>query len=440
MWHEKSGSIPLWPSLLARGQIFLRHNSCGYKKVVPLVILGLPFAFVFLATGLQFSLLSDERLFHLPAIYRFASSLNSMASLLDAAKSYTAANGPLPYLILALWGKIVGFDISSLRFVSLLFSLGTVIVYYFVVKQIDAERSLLAAWLLLFYPYFFIYGFTLLVHSYALFFGMSGIYLFQRYIKTENVTCMVLSGLFLSLAVLCRQTYVVLATGVGLWGLLFYVTHRRSSYLLVVFCSTLSGFALIFLISMWNGLVPPKFQAAHYLYFTVEGLGLALISGSAFLFPAVYALRNQKTILIGGALVAAAVYALHVLTTSRALPLTRSLGIVPLTLAVLADKSWLLAFFVETVLMWAGASLLLRILSLSGDSIRNLVLILAVLSCGVALSMSYLFELYLIQAMPWWIILSVPLVSKKSSRLGWAIAYVCLTIGYFYVKLYLRLG
>jgi hypothetical protein len=90
--------------------------------------------------------------------------------------------------------------------------------------------------------------------------------------------------------------------------------------------------------------------------------------------------------------------------------------------------------------MWAGGSLLLRILSLSGDSIRNLVMILGVLSCGVALSMSYLFELYLIQAMPWWIILSVPLVSKKSSRLGWAIAYVCLTIGYFYVKLYLRLG
>ncbi len=363
-----------------------------------------------------------------------------MASLLDAAKSYTAANGPLPYLILALWGKIVGFDIPSLRFVSLLFSLGTVIFYYFVVRQIDAEHSLLAAWLLLFCPYFFVYGFTLLVHSYALFFGMGGIYLFQRYVKTENVACMVLSGLFLSLAVLCRQTYVVLAVGVGLWGSLFCITRRRSLYLLVVFCSALAGFVLLALVSMWGGLVPPKFQAAHHLYFTVEGLNLALISGSAFLFPAVYALRNQKTILIGGALVAAAVYALHVLTTSWSLPLTRSLGIVPLALAVLADKSKLLAFFVEMVLMWSGASLSLRILSLSGNSTRNLVLILAVLTCGVVLSTSYLFELYLIQAMPWWIILSVPLVSKKSSRLGWALVYVCLAVGYFYVKVYLRLG
>jgi hypothetical protein len=445
---------------------FLRRGARLSTAVTLLLITGITWILVFALTGFDYPLLHDEVNYHLPAVQLFSSSLSSASLLFQAIRDYSGAGGPLPYVIMALVGRVFGLNIAVLRFVSSIFALGAVWFFFLILQELGREpggrlpgaasssrgqadvngqtgRSssgawLLAALLLFFWPYFFTYGFTILTHIYALFFGLGGIYLFLRFLREERLHLLLLSGLLLMASVLCRQTYFAYAVGTAIWEGVYYIRRHKPLRLLLPLSAVPAGLALLGLVVIWHGLVPPSFQSRNQLQPSVESLGLALISCATFLCPAILALKGRRSMLLPGLLVASAVYGVGVWQTGSVFPLTsRSIGIVSQTLAAIQNRVGWLALSIELILMWLGASLLAMIVKSAWENHRVFVLILLLLSLGAAFGTSRLNEVYLVQVMPWLLVLVLPLVPQKVVRAAWLIAEILLAVIFFYVRVYL---
>jgi 4-amino-4-deoxy-L-arabinose transferase-like glycosyltransferase len=399
-------------------------------------------------TGLNFPLLPDERNFHLPTVQLFA----SLSNLPEALRRLQVANGPLPYIIYALVGRVTGGSLAAMRAVSCLAGAGAALIFYQIARQIDPrprDRALLPALLLFFYPYFFAYSFTLLVHSLTLFFGLAGVQQFLAFLKNRRPVSILCASLLLALAVLSRQTYLVLGLSIGVWTLAGLMRPRAvdqnlaarpvgSLPALLPALISLAAFGVLAIV--WGGWVPPAFQSAHHPQLRVESFSLAAISTAVFLFPVIpLAFRHRKTALVGLA-AAVVIGLLQFAAGSSVLLLLNSRGILPLTLTLLAAQLPAAAVLLEWALLWAGCSVLLYVFTQPSVSHRLLLVFFALSSLAAAVFTSYLYELYLVQAMPWLILLGAASIEGKRLRFAWVLVYLLAAAAYFILKIHLQVG
>ncbi len=158
----------------------------------------------------------DELTYHLPTIVQFHDQLPGV-DLVD----YPAAQTPLYHLLVALWGQLVGMELWRLRIVGVVASYAAVLVLYRLLRRHGALDAWPAAGLALVFalsPYVFGQSFILGTDNLGLLFCLLAIERFLAFSRDGlRLAPFALACLWLSLALLTRQSYVWLGLFGGVW-------------------------------------------------------------------------------------------------------------------------------------------------------------------------------------------------------------------------------
>ncbi|OGB60630.1 MAG: hypothetical protein A2Y94_03235 [Caldithrix sp. RBG_13_44_9] len=183
---------------------------------------------------------------------------------LERLKNYNEMSTPLPFLVYALWGKIVSFELPALRLLSLTISFFTFLSFYFFFRSWydDTKTALILTGFLIFQPYMI--GVTVFVYTdmLTMFFLATSLISLHKY-KPIIFSVSMAGGL------LCRQYLIFwcLATFIYfLWS--FYIQRdRRHIEMMLSILVAMLPIGLLFL--FWKGLSP---QNALHKQYVSEGL------------------------------------------------------------------------------------------------------------------------------------------------------------------------
>ena len=184
----------------------------------PLLILSLPFIGFTLFTRLSFQPIVDEHLFHLKAIGQIASSFPYFN-----LKDYSSASGPLPYVFWAMIGKIIGFDLWKLRFLTVLISYLSSVLFLRICQDEKIPSPLLKALILIFFPYIFLYSFTTYTMIFTLFLEIFSLRYFLKYGQSQSKGDLMWGSIGSLALVFSRQIDVALPVGI----LCFFLVENR---------------------------------------------------------------------------------------------------------------------------------------------------------------------------------------------------------------------
>jgi hypothetical protein len=235
---------------------------------------------------------SDEALFHFPNVMNFYE--NGWAALFN--EKYSAANTPLPYILVAAAGKCFGTGLWLARIMTALFSFGA---FYFALRIIElSEKPAYYALVIFFYPYFFNNSFVFYVINYGLFFTLWAFYLLKKRASQPSYATDLLTGILLTLAVLCQQFYLIIPFAI----ILYRFTHElkngslstKTSGRRFLVSSSLLCLPMVLPVALflqWGGLTHPNFHA-HSLSFYPSTLVAILFVTGFYLF--LYAWQQYK--------------------------------------------------------------------------------------------------------------------------------------------------
>ncbi len=201
---------------------------------------------LFFFIGLDHPLWGDEAHFVATVSY-FGENLK-----LSTLKDYDQVTGPVVFILYALWGKLIGFEIERLRILSLLFSGATLLLIYqlfsFVLK--NQKTALLAVCLLLINPY--MWGLSIFVFTDipTLFF----LVLVAWAIYRQRPVWLFFAA---AMALLSRQYSVYLIVAAGIYQFIHLIRGDRSR-LAGLFALAISGMPLLLLMVLWKGIAPPS--------------------------------------------------------------------------------------------------------------------------------------------------------------------------------------
>lgn len=225
---------------------------------VPAAVLALPFALMVGATrGLTLALPifhgSDERVYHLPTILRFGAQLP-----FPDLSHYAAAQAPLFHLLLAVWGKLVGYEPWRLRVLVVLISYGAALALYRLLIGARGLTPTLALVLALLYalsPYVFGVSFRVVTDNLAMLLILLALERLERFRigGGRPGSAFALACLWISGALLTRQSAAFML-GVGLIYLVWASPQRRPAG---VGALVLAVAPLVALVAVWHGFVPP---------------------------------------------------------------------------------------------------------------------------------------------------------------------------------------
>ena len=165
---------------------------------------------------------------------------------------YEEMSTPLPFLLYAGWGKIVGNEISSLRILSHIISIGTFISIYFFFKILFPENriySIVAVIAFSLIPY--VPGLSFFVYtdlSAILFMLIACISLF----KNNSF----LFFIFSLAALMCRQYFVFFTFAVFLFCCFQYFNCHKKIYLQMALAAVTATSCLLILCWLWKGFSP----------------------------------------------------------------------------------------------------------------------------------------------------------------------------------------
>ena len=206
---------------------------------------------------------------------------------------YNEMSAPLPFLLYAGWGKVVGFELNDLRLLSLVISAVTYLAFFgFVAESLKSQKSAFCCTLfLIFHPY--MVGFSALVFT-----GMLPILasILVLYAMRSNQPLLMFSAGVLGL--LSRQYFVFLLFAVGLTYLfrLFYRYRRRDLFMAASII--LSTVPLCILAYAWQGFSPKTELNRLYMdesfRFHPQYLSLYILQLSVYLLPLI--VLNAKKI------------------------------------------------------------------------------------------------------------------------------------------------
>lgn len=209
----------------------------------------------------------------------------------DLLRQYEEMSTPLPFVIYALWGRLVGFDLWQLRILSIIIALATYLLWHglLFLRLKNRWAVLLASAFLVLHPY--MVGLSIFVFT-----DMLSILFVLLAIHAVISRRPVQLGLALAGAVLCRQYAVFLTLATAVFYLLSWLQNRQDSALRMLASSVLSILPFGCLVILWGGLSPLNKWRLYYfeqgLDFHPEMLCLYLCLMSLFLAPLlIYARR-----------------------------------------------------------------------------------------------------------------------------------------------------
>ena len=194
---------------------------------------------------------SDAAIYQLPAIMQFREGLHF--------SDYPSAQTPLFHLVMAGWGKVVGFELWKLRLLNVAISYGAALALLRLLRRATPLTELPAFALALAFalsPYFFGASFTLLTDNLAILFALLALERVHRYTQDGSMVAFATAALCTAGAVMTRQSFLWVALVAGA----FLVLRERSPARLLGGASLLA-LALAPLAALaieWNGLVPPS--------------------------------------------------------------------------------------------------------------------------------------------------------------------------------------
>jgi 4-amino-4-deoxy-L-arabinose transferase-like glycosyltransferase len=195
---------------------------------------------------------TDAAIYQLPTIMQFREGL----SLSD----YPSAQTPLFHLVMAGWGKLVGFELWKLRLLNVAISYGAALALLRLLRRTTSLAVLPAFALTLAFalsPYFFGASFTLLTDNLAILFALLALERVYAYSRDGSLGAFALAALFTCGAVMTRQSFLWVALVAG--GFLVLRERRDPARLaggvamLALALAPLGALAI-----EWNGLVPPS--------------------------------------------------------------------------------------------------------------------------------------------------------------------------------------
>jgi hypothetical protein len=195
---------------------------------------------------------SDARVYQLPTILHFRHALDF--------SDYPSAQTPLFHLVMAGWGKLVGFDLWRLRLLEVAISYGAALALLRLLRRTTNLGELPALALTLAFtlsPYFFGGSFTLLTDNLAILFALLGLERIHRYYEDGSLGTFAVACLCGGAAVMTRQSFVWVAMVAGV----FLVLRERRSFERLLAGAGLIALSLVPLAALWiewNGLVPPS--------------------------------------------------------------------------------------------------------------------------------------------------------------------------------------
>lgn len=213
------------------------------------------------------SFAQDETVFHYPNMINFYE--NGLKATFNS--QYSAANTPLPYIIVSLVAKLSLPNLLVARIVTAIISLLT---FFTAMKLLTSlHTSKYCHLVLLFFPYFFMNSFIFYAVNYGLLFSMLALLFYYKSKDKLSVSTNFITGSLISLAVLSQQFYLLLPVAMAIPAFIIflrdYSTNKDSSFgrmvlgRLVLFLPLVVPFYIFF---NWEGLTHPHFKSFSFSF------------------------------------------------------------------------------------------------------------------------------------------------------------------------------
>jgi hypothetical protein len=235
----------------------------------------------------------DETLFHYPNVINFYN--NGWSATFN--DHYSAANTPLPYIIVAAIERMTGQGLAVARIVTGIVSFFSFLAAMKLLASYGAGKY--SAFVLLFYPYFFVNSFIFYAVNYGLFFALLALLVLDEKKIRQAWLRDLLAGTCFSLAVLCQQFYLVIPAAIVFcraimdWKL--QTKQVLPSLKRALFPGSLLLLPLVFpflIFFKWKGLTHPNFHVHALAFFPSTIVAFSFVTGFYF-FPYLVQVRRQ---------------------------------------------------------------------------------------------------------------------------------------------------
>jgi Dolichyl-phosphate-mannose-protein mannosyltransferase len=195
---------------------------------------------------------SDAAVYQVPTIMHFRHGLDF--------SDYPSAQTPLFHLVMAGWGKLVGFELWRLRLLNVAISYGAALALWRLLRRATPLGDMPAFALTLAFalsPYVFGPSFTLLTDNLAILFSLLALERVHAYSRDGSLGAFAVAALCTCGAVMTRQSFL----WVALVAAAFLVLREWRSPARLAAGAGMLALALAPLAALaieWNGLVPPS--------------------------------------------------------------------------------------------------------------------------------------------------------------------------------------
>lgn len=195
--------------------------------------------------NLDHSVWGDERHFYNTILFFKDFDLSKIAD-------YKEVTPPFTYLIYALWGKVVGFEISSLRILSIIISTGIAFLLHYLIFSLFQKRSFAILGTLLFMLNPYVIGMSIFIYTDML--AVLFVIILLIGILKNNIILIFFSSCF---SILTRQYNIVFLIAAVIYFFFLYLQKGEKKNLFNIIAVIVSTIPLIFLFYIWGGISPP---------------------------------------------------------------------------------------------------------------------------------------------------------------------------------------
>lgn len=262
-------------------------KSAYLKSLLYLLLFLIVFeTLLFIIAGLRPSYWGDETHF-VETIEEFGEEIS-----IQKLKHYNEMSTPLPFILYALWGRLWGFEIVTLRLFSLIIALATYLLFHLLVYSLFRKQILavVATLFLMLQPYMIGLSIFVFTDMLTILFLITAVIS----IRKENSYLLLVSN---AGGLLCRQYFIFFTLAAGIYYMLrFFSREKKRENLKMVTSLAISLFPLIFLFILWQGFSPENARKTLYIdeafYFHPDFLVLYVSLFFVYLLPLVIYYRK----------------------------------------------------------------------------------------------------------------------------------------------------
>ncbi len=226
----------------------------------------------------------DETGFHYPNLLNFYE--NGFDAIFNS--QYSAANTPLPYIIVGFIAKIFSPTLLVARIVTAIISFFAFLITIKLLELYGSPGYL--SFVILFYPYFFVNSFVFYVVNYGLFFVLLSLLLMHYAESRKSYVFDFLAGISLALAVLCQQFYLMIPAAIVITRI--YIIFRQKNDSIPALLKKTVFSSLLFLVPLivpfilffkWGGLTHPNFRSHSLSFYPSTLVAILFVTGLYFI-------------------------------------------------------------------------------------------------------------------------------------------------------------